>query len=406
MMNRRQFLALTASLSFGALAWRYWPDEGWWNECRQHLPADLRGHELVQSALQDLNCQLVWDCHVHLIGNGDNHSEVYHHPAMDSWLSPIQYTQKRFYLNASCVDHQQGVDMSFVARLQQLMQSFPPGAKLMLLAFDATFDAYGTRHLEQTAFYIPNNYAFQVVRQAPQHFEWIASIHPYDPQALERLSQAAQQGARAIKWLPAAMGMDPSHPRCREFYKLLIKFQLPLLVHAGSENAVHGANQQDLGNPLLLRMPLDMGVKIIIAHCASLGSGVDLDKPSQPPISNFDLFSRLMNDPHYTELLHGDISAVTQINRDVNILPTLLKNQHWHSRLLNGSDYPLPGIMPLISLKQLAERHLLAPSKCTVLSKLRQYNSLLFDLILKRHLAFEGLAFQTRIFETRRFFGA
>lgn len=405
-MSRRRFLTLATSLGMGTLAWHFWPDEGWWNECRQDLPEDLHRHELVQCALQDLNSHLLWDCHVHLIGNGDNHSEIYHHPAMDSWFSPIQYTQKRFYLNASCVDSLKGLDISFVTRLQQLMQSFPGGAKLMLLAFDATFDFYGTRHLEQTAFYIPNDYAFQVAQQAPQHFEWIASIHPYDPHALERLSLAAKQGARAIKWLPAAMGMDPSHERCREFYQLLIKLQLPLLVHAGSENAVHGANQQDLGNPLLLRMPLDMGVKIIIAHCASLGRGIDLDKPSRPSISNFDLFSRLMDDSHYTQLLYGDISAVTQLNRDVNILPSLLKNQHWHSRLLNGSDYPLPGIMPLISLNQLAEQHLLAPSKCAVLHKIRQHNSLLFDLVLKRHLAYAGLTFQSGIFETRRFFDA
>lgn len=45
-----------------------------------------------------------------------------------------------------------------------------------------------------------------------------------------------------------------------------------LLTHTGVEHSVDFAYHNDeLGNPLLLRAPLDAGVKVIAAHCASEG---------------------------------------------------------------------------------------------------------------------------------------
>jgi uncharacterized protein len=54
-----------------------------------------------------------------------------------------------------------------------------------------------------------------------------------------------------------------------------------------------------LGNPLLLTRALDQGVKVIIAHCASLGSNVDLDDPKKSQASNFSLFMRMMENPKW-----------------------------------------------------------------------------------------------------------
>lgn len=47
-----------------------------------------------------------------------------------------------------------------------------------------------------------------------------------------------------------------------------------------------GFLDNNLGNPLLLRRALDMGVKIIVAHVASEGECDDLDNP----ISNSIIF--------------------------------------------------------------------------------------------------------------------
>ncbi len=70
-----------------------------------------------------------------------------------------------------------------------------------------------------------------------------------------------------------------------------------MLTHAGAELAVHGGQMQDYGNPLRLRRALDHGVRVIMAHCASLGDGTDLDRgPDAPAVSNFTLFARLMEE--------------------------------------------------------------------------------------------------------------
>lgn len=64
----------------------------------------------------------------------------------------------------------------------------------------------------------------------------------------------------------------------------------------------------------------------------------------------------MMGERRYESLLFADLSAITQINRVGPPLEALIRNDEWHSRLLNGSDYPLPGIPPLFSLKQI-KRH-------------------------------------------------
>ena len=178
--------------------------------------------------------------------------------------------------------------------------------------------------------------------------------------------------------------------------------RIPLISHAGDERAVQGFGEH-LGNPLRLRRPLDAGVRVVIAHCASLGDGEDTDRPGTGTLSNFDLFARLMDEPRYRANLVGDISAITQGNR-MNVIPTLLARRDWHDRLLNGSDYPLPGVVPLIPLNALVERGVLDSGAIVTLAALRGHNVLLFDFVLKRTLASKGVAFPPPVFETRPYF--
>ena len=126
--------------------------------------------------------------------------------------------------------------------------------------------------------------------------------------------------------------------------------------------------------------------------------------PNGPQVPCFDLFARMMDEPAYEGLLYGEISAVTQINRFGNALEHLLQRSDWHARLLNGSDYPLPGILPLFSLKQLEYRGFIGKDQAEVLSNVRNYNALLFDFVLKRTLRLNGNSFGTAPFQTRDFF--
>lgn len=403
-MNRRGFLLGAGALAAGITAWRYWPDQGIVNPCASAtLPTELATHPLVTSAWRGIASENVWDCHTHLIGVGDTDG-TWITPAMDRLTHPLQYAQKRFFLNAGCAA---GVDTdaSYVRRMLELRQSGLQRAKLMLLAFDYTYDERGRRLQNASSFHTANDYASSIARKHPDAFEWIASVHPYRRDALEVLDRAARNGARAIKWLPSSMGIDPAASACTPYYQKLQTLNLPLLSHAGEERAVHGAGKQAFGNPLLLRHALDQGVRVIVAHCASMGESTDLDRGANAlRVSNFALFTRMMEQPQYIGRLFGDISAVTQMNRAPIAIAKLIERSDWHSRLLNGSDYPLPGVMPLFSLRQLERLDLLAPGQRALLTQIRRHNPLLFDFVLKRNLRSRGKAFPNRIFETRTFF--
>jgi mannonate dehydratase len=71
---------------------------------------------------------------------------------------------------------------------------------------------------------------------------------------------------------------------------------------------------------------------------------------------------------------------------------------------LNGSDYPLPGVMPLVTLDGLAQDGFISPEIAEVLKRVREHNPLLFDLALKRQLRSGGKRLAAQMFETRPFF--
>lgn len=406
-MLRREFLQWLGLGGVDTFARRYWPRDGLWNDCDAGAtPSGLLAHPQVAACWDDIDPAQFWDAHIHLIGAGDNGSGVWVNPHMRQPWHPWQYTQFQFYLNAACADHDSDRDGLYVFRLVRLLDEFPPGACGMLLAFDYHYDEAGRRREDLSAFHTPNDYAAAVAARYPQRLRWIASVHPYREDALEALDAAVERGARAVKWLPAAMGMDPASPRCDAFFAALVRHDLPLLVHCGTEYAVHGGAAQPLGNPLRLRRALEHGVRVIVAHCASLGKGIDLDQGADgPEIGNFALFARLMDEPAWQNRLYGELSTVTQVNRRDEVLTTLLSRRDWQDRLINASDYPLPGVVPLFSPGYFAEHGWLSAEQDRLLRTLRRHNPLLFDFLLKRMLRIGGQGLAPQVFMTRGRFG-
>lgn len=416
-MRRRSLLLGAGAAVAGAgafAAWRLWPEQGFWNPCLASLPPRLARHELVQGAWDGLDPAQVWDCHAHLVGTGDSGSGIEVNPRMESLLNPGQYARRLFFMNAGCAHDAPGsVDRSYVERMHNLLDGMGPGVtsgkrrgmKLMLYAFDRAYDERGEPDPEHSAFYVPDAYARDVAKAHPEYFEWVASIHPYRTDAVEQLRKVKGEGVRAVKWLPSSMGIDPASPKCDRFYDELRKLNLPLISHAGMERAVVGRELQEYGNPLRLRRALDAGVRVVIAHCASMGQDRDLDiGPNGPHVDSFLLFERLFENPKYETRLFGDISAMTQINRAGPSLVRVIERAEWHPRLLNGSDYPLPGVMPVFSVDYLVSLKLLGEAAGRVFKEVRLHNPLLFDFALKRHLRSNAKGFSRTVFETRRFF--
>jgi hypothetical protein len=128
--------------------------------------------------------------------------------------------------------------------------------------------------------------------------------------------------------------------------------RLPLLSHTGAEESFSRADNA-LADPERLRLPLEEGVTVIAAHCASNGRNA-----GEP---NFARFLRLAGE--YPNL-HADIAALTQINR-LGHLQKVLARTELHDRLHFGTDMPLPctglsspwfqiGRLPLAEIRRLA----------------------------------------------------
>jgi mannonate dehydratase len=314
--------------------------------------------------------------------------------------------QYELYLGASGITDMNQADAQFVSRLLELQRLGNPDGKLIALAFDRFFGVDGVEDAEHTNFYTPNDYVLELARE---HDAILAagSIHPYRADAVDRLYELADQGIVAIKWLPAAMGIDPASPRCDAFYAALEQTGVPLLTHAGTEMAVDAAELQSLGNPLRLRRPLDTGVKVIVAHCGSLGDNEDTDDPAHGRVENVDLFLRLMREGGYGDNLLGDISAMTFVNRAGRPLRAILEATDIHDRLLYGSDYPVLAVEPVLSTRWLQLKGFLTAEDRVACNVVLDANPLLGDLLVKRCVRGpDGERFADSVFDTARWFGA
>lgn len=370
------------------------------------LPADNErwlAHPLVRNALAGLDPQGLWDVHAHLFAAAtESHVD-------GPWPAALMHLQRHLLTDAACMQGKstdaRQARAAYLRPLLERLGGMPPGVKLVLLAMDAFHDGQGRARPERTHFQLANDTCAEAAAAWPERLEWAASVHPYRTDAADEVARVKQLGARALKWIPAAQGIDPASPRCDVLYGALVKHQLPLITHGGDERATAGDDA--LGNPLRLRRALDAGVTVIVAHCASMGSGTDLDRgASGPAVSNFALFERLMNEPRHQPRLFGDLAAIGQLARLGPALATLLRQGApggaWSGRLLYGSDYPVPAIMPLYSVQRLCDEGFLDAGSVLALRELRRHNAWLFDLVLKRELRWQGQHFAPSVFDTRR----
>lgn len=349
-------------------------------------PLSAEASALVARAWSGLDPARVLDTHVHVVGLGAGGTGCTVGERMQSMANPTEYFKFSVYLNASGVADLSRADQQYIGRIASLVTAQAPHGRLLLFAFDRAYDDAGQPLVDDTEFYTPVEYVASLAKERPELFVPCASVHPYRADAVEALERAVELGCVAVKWLPNAMNIDPANPRCDRFYEAMVRLQVPLITHAGEEKAVHSEERQRLGNPLLLRRPLEHGVKTVIAHCASLGKNPDLDAADKPWVDNFDLFMRLMAEPKWKGLLFGETSALTLVNRVGRPLETVLRDDALQARLINGSDYPLPAINALMQTGAIVKAGFLTEQERTLLNEIDQHDPLLFDFVMKRTL--------------------
>ena len=296
--------------------------------CAWHLEAG----EALQGAGLDENGETgIIDLHVHAAGIGARGSGAFISEEMqENFRFPI-------YLRAFGVSREELQEKGDVVLLEKINASIAQSARIskaVILAMDGVVDDSGSLDREATQLYVPNDF---LARELPrfEHLLFGASVNPLRSDALERLKKAKSEGAVLVKWIPNIMHLDPADERIRDFYLAMVELELPLLTHTGRERAFANA-RDDLGDPMRLVLPLELGVTVIAAHIATDGETEGEDNF----LRILPLFERYPN-------LFADISSLTQINK-LGHMTRALETPGLVSRLVYGSDWPLQ-FFPLVS---------------------------------------------------------
>lgn len=265
------------------------------------------------------------DCHVHLAALPDEGNGCYISPRM--LKSPLF----RFLLWKHDLSAQfpRQANRKYIDDLLNELRASRLVRQAVLLGMDGVYDKNGRLDWTHTEFLVANDYVFNTVRTHPDFFLAGPSINPQRRDAVEEVHRCAEAGAVLVKVLPNSQGFDPADRRYRPFYRALAERNVPLLSHVGYEFSLIGRDQS-LGEPDRLRTALDEGVTVIAAHACSYGLMV------------YERFLPTLRTLCRTySNFYADISSLTQPHR-LKMLLLLRQHPELHSRLLFGTDYPLP----------------------------------------------------------------
>jgi hypothetical protein len=263
------------------------------------------------------------DAHVHIVGNGSSGSGCW--MRVTGWHLPLAAFMLR-HIGLSWTALQGDLDELYVQRLLQLVRESSL-SHIVILAHDLVYDENGNEIKGIGSFYVPNDYVLKLARE---HREFLpaVSIHPSRPDALDELERCIEGGAVMMKCLPNCHNINCNNPRYKKFWERMASAKLPLLAHTGGEHTVPVVDKR-LSDPRVLRFPLECGVNVIAAHCATKSGLFDPEY--------FHVFAEMTR--QYSNL-YGDNSAFNVPIRGRHV-PECLK-QPLASRIIHGSDFPVP----------------------------------------------------------------
>lgn len=261
--------------------------------------------------------------HVHMVGNGSaGWGGWLRLRGWHRWLANFMARQLHFPDDL----FEGNLDTFYADYLLDLVRESSFDA-VVLLAHEQVYQADGTLRADLGAMYVPNEVVLSLAAQHPEFLAGV-SIHPARHDALTELERCLERGAVLMKCLPNCQNIDCSDARYRPFWERMAEARLPLLAHTGGEHTLPVIDSR-LADPKLLRLPLECGVTVIAAHCATGSGPFDRDYFD-------DWVAMLAEFPN----LYGDISAMTSLNRCAHLRDCL--RPEIASRILHGSDFPVP----------------------------------------------------------------
>jgi len=263
------------------------------------------------------------DMHVHMVGNGVAGSGGWLRlKGWHRWLAGFMLRQ--LGVPASALDGD--LEAIYAEHLGKLVRESSMDA-VVLLAHERVHDPDGTPREDLGSMFVPNDVVLGLANAHPEFLPGV-SIHPARRDALDELERCLEGGAVLMKCLPNCQNIEFSDRRFRAFWERMAAAGLPLLAHTGGEHTVPVINAK-LADPRLLRFPLECGVTVIAAHCATKSGALDPD--------HFDAWVAMLREfPN----LYGDVSAMVSLNRCGHLRDCL--RAEIAPRILHGSDFPVP----------------------------------------------------------------
>jgi predicted TIM-barrel fold metal-dependent hydrolase len=167
-------------------------------------------------------------------------------------------------------------------------------------------------------------------------FYWGASVSP-NRKDWEREMEFVLDDPNAVlmKLIPSLQHVNLRDSRHKDYYESLARNNMPLLCHVGPEYSFpEGIREKERDDFRFLDKPLECGVTVIAAHCATPVFPIDKNETKE-----FGAFMRSANSGG-TIQLWGDTSAFSLLTR-IPILEEIIETfpPEW---LVHGSDFPIP----------------------------------------------------------------
>lgn len=295
------------------------------------------------------------DMHCHVVGKGNDitkiDTEVYFN-AVDNqhWFTRILYNLLEDDLIRIEADLNKDGTIStdeYFDLIYYLLESSDELDGIVLLAFDAVYSSKtGILDEQKTDLWVSNKFLSERIKKVDnklqkaginKRFFLGASVSPNRKDWEKELEYVISLTETVlIKLIPSAQHIHIEDKRHEDFYRALAANNIPLLCHVGPEYSFpEGIRNQELDNFRHLKRPLECGVKVIAAHCATPVFPV-ADKSL---IKDFYSFMKDANGEGKVRLW-ADTSALSLSTR-LPFIPEILNtfSPEW---LVHGSDFPIP----------------------------------------------------------------
>jgi hypothetical protein len=298
------------------------------------------------------------DMHFHVVGRGNDISQVdknvFFYPEDNNLLlTRVLYKLVEKDLEKLGADLDQSGTIDTIEYFKLIYEALSTSKEIdgvVLLGLDALYSPNsGKIDKKRTDLWVSNRFLSSKVKELndqlvkendpkkrEKRFYWGASVSPNRIDWREEMEFVVNDpNAVLMKLIPSVQHINLRDPKHKNYYELLAKKQMPLLCHVGPEYSFpEGIREKERDNFRFLDKPLEYGVTVIAAHCATPVFPIDKDETKE-----FYAFMKSANSGSKIQLW-GDTSAFSLLTR-IPILEEILDTfaPEW---LVHGSDFPIP----------------------------------------------------------------